>query len=274
MSRRRAFTLIELLVVVTIIAILASMLLPALKKARLQAVRTLCVGNLRQVGMHFNLYADEFNDTVPLGYVHYMGQRFGGEYMHYQSSAIRKGFVMSGLLYTGGIVVNKDQAQVWYCPIFKSQDEDAMAHSLDQRYINYWSYGNAWPPGTPGFGQCIIGYNHRIAPSINDPYRWRWSAQPTTGSSSPIEPPKGLPKMDDCSGKAILADVTTEGAYWTDFLHRTGANALFADASVFWVDRSIYAAYEIPNPGHELTGLYWNDFNCYRLWDNGLDTVY
>jgi len=62
---RSAFTLVELLVVISIISILASMLLPVLKKASQQAKTIQCVNNLKQCGLAFSSYANDNNDYLP-----------------------------------------------------------------------------------------------------------------------------------------------------------------------------------------------------------------
>ena len=63
--KQRAFTLIELLVVIAIIAILAAILFPVFAQAREKARAISCLSNLKQAGLGYAIYTQDYDETTP-----------------------------------------------------------------------------------------------------------------------------------------------------------------------------------------------------------------
>ena len=84
---RKFFTLIELLVVIAIIAILAALLLPALNAAKAKAHGASCANNLKQVGLAFQNYMNDYNDRLIFdvnqesSWVVSINNRYGNSYL-------------------------------------------------------------------------------------------------------------------------------------------------------------------------------------------------
>jgi len=64
-SRRKGFTLIELLVVIAIIGILAAMVFPVFARARESARKAVCLSNVKNIALAFQMYLGDYNDTFP-----------------------------------------------------------------------------------------------------------------------------------------------------------------------------------------------------------------
>jgi prepilin-type N-terminal cleavage/methylation domain-containing protein/prepilin-type processing-associated H-X9-DG protein len=67
-NRKQGFTLIELLVVIAIIAILAAILFPVFAQAREKARQTACLSNMKQIGLGFMMYSQDYDETMPAAF--------------------------------------------------------------------------------------------------------------------------------------------------------------------------------------------------------------
>ena len=149
------FTLVELLVVISIIAILASLLLPALNTARLKAQSVQCSGNLRQIGICLTAYRNDFGGMyMPAGigsdlwsvYMsnNYMGQgKMGifrcpavaffstGSYISYGYNYYH---IATSYYYGGKTVPSAKETQL-------RNPSSTLTH-VDSRHLNYMDRGN------------------------------------------------------------------------------------------------------------------------------------
>ncbi len=136
MKKRTGFTLVELLVVVAIIALLVSILLPALGKARESAKRVICGSNIRSMGTGLMIYADSNND--------YLLEQFRDTYPNplpwlspiaYYGSINNPKPTQFGLLHDDGLFPD---ANIFYCPSQPQRD----TYPLPYYYDFYTSNGS------------------------------------------------------------------------------------------------------------------------------------
>jgi len=109
--RRQAFTLIELLAVIATIAILASILLPVLSKAKIKAQRTQCFSNLRQLGYAWSMYLEESSGYLVQSYPTNNPQAWVQGNMRVAAEATNASLLAQGKLYT-----YNQSASVYHCP--------------------------------------------------------------------------------------------------------------------------------------------------------------
>jgi len=150
--RRRAFTLIELLVVVAIIALLAAILFPVFNRARENARRASCQSNLKQLGLAFMQYNQDYDQYWPVGV----------------GAADNSG--IGGTGWAGPILTYVKNQQVFTCPsdIMSPSSYWQSTDGLSElSYIYNQNFGT-WP-GNPGNGAPISPLNDALlgGPSLS-----------------------------------------------------------------------------------------------------------
>jgi len=128
---RCGFTLVELLVVIALIILMISLLLPALARARDAATKAVCMGNVRQNGLAFAMYTQEFREYLP---VPGTGGAAGGmDVVHFGTGPVNHGLLFP---YLSG-------ARSYFCPDYQTSDvSDAM---LANAGVGAALFQSAWP---------------------------------------------------------------------------------------------------------------------------------
>lgn len=161
-SLRSAFTLVELLVVIGIIAVLISILLPTLSKAREAANRAACLSNLHQIHALLEMYAIQNKDQVPLGFSGGKNAAATEASNYYLTRATPAGgapdgdppqkvrYMGLGLLIKARLLNEGSSGKAFYCP------------SVFDPFHSYDTPLNPWPPSS---NTTRAGYSYR--PGLN-----------------------------------------------------------------------------------------------------------
>lgn len=266
----KGFTLIELLVVISIIALLLSILMPSLSKAKELAKRTVCAANERQIAMAFMLYSQEYNGMI----VPDRGIRPGGVLLKGHQRSKSWDSSLSGMW---GTEKNNTYKKYVACPSDKLprlKDENALfvdyqkeGEVLKRSYgPNMALYNNLWGirPGHSYWG--LQGNSSMIPTKV---HRIRRPSKTILVGEIHIGSIPTLPEGD--SNRYGNVQGTNHWAVFSrprlNQMHKDGGNYAFCDGRVEWhaLDKNI-VNWDSNNPDQQpFKGLNWSKN---WQWDN------
>lgn len=146
-KKKNGFTLVELLVVISIIALLVSILMPALGKAREQAKDALCLVNLRSIGQTLQLYTMDFDDQFTPGWWHDGGS---GLTMNLPDG-------LEKIMWQFAAQDYYQDPEVLLCPKNKAPDFSDPAYEFSNNDRDPWG-PVSWMPKIPALGNKYAEY--------------------------------------------------------------------------------------------------------------------
>lgn len=254
----KAFTLIELLVVISIIALLLSILMPALTKIKKQARKILCANHLHQSGATMFTYAVGFDGMLPAAEIrnsvtNRIITAYDCKYIPSESYEVLASIT--------------DSEKIFVCPeykLFKNMDRTGLTDPELRGIYDMVPFPAKWSDGAGWY----LGYYY-LGGHYSNEWAWTFKLSDAERWTSPL-------KMSDSGLSPLMADVVEVTATSTEAVHRIGGwkityeeavlpeefgtegvHVLHLDGSVIWKDMNKLVKYHRGDPARNNSCGYW-----------------